>query len=105
MLGLLPHAEPRPPDPDPVDREWPRPGHWRDAPPVNRFVNARARWTGHRFQGHFSSVVPDEVHPMLAARYVALNPVRAKLAQRPQDWAWSSLRVHLAGRNDALAGC
>jgi len=24
---------------------------------------------------------------MLAARYVALNPVRARLVQRPQDWA------------------
>ena len=33
------------------------------------FVNARARWTGHLFQGRFSSVVLDEEHLMLAARY------------------------------------
>src|SRR5687768_2445101 len=39
---------------------------------------------------------------MLAARYVALNPVRARLVQGPQDWAWSSLRAHLAGRDDRL---
>jgi len=26
---------------------------------------------------------------MLAARHAALNPVRARLVQRPQDWAWS----------------
>ena len=39
---------------------------------------------------------------MLAARYVALNPVRARLVQRPQDWAWSSLRAHLAGCDDGL---
>ena len=37
---------------------------------------------------------------MPAARYVALNPVRARLVQRPQDWAWSSLRAHFAGRDD-----
>ena len=37
------------------------------------FVNARARWTGHLFQGRFSSVALDEEHLMLAARYVALN--------------------------------
>ena len=39
---------------------------------------------------------------MQAARYVALNPVRARLVQRPQDWAWSSLRAHLDGRDDGL---
>ena len=49
-------------------------------------MNARARWTGHLFQGRFASVVLDEEHLMLAARYVALNPVRARLvrAARPQ---------------------
>ena len=66
------------------------------------FVNARARWTGHLFQGRFASVVLDEEHLMQAARYVALNPVRARLVQRPQDWAWSSLRAHLDGRDDGL---
>ena len=33
---------------------------------------------------------------------VALNPARARLVQRPQDWAWSSLGAHLDGRNDSL---
>lgn len=66
------------------------------------FVNARARWTGHLFQGRFASVALDDDHLMLAARYVALNPVRARLVKRPQDWPWSSLRAHLAGRDDGL---
>ena len=48
------------------------------------FINARARWTGHLFQGRFSSVALDEAHLAAAARYVALNPVRAKLAARAQ---------------------
>jgi putative transposase len=66
------------------------------------FVNARARWTGHLFQGRFSSVALDEEHLMLTARYVALNPVRARLVDQPQDWAWSSLRAHIAGSGDGL---
>jgi putative transposase len=37
-----------------------------------------------------------------AARYLALNPVRARLAARAEDWPWSSARAHLAGRDDAL---
>ena len=48
----------------------------------------------------------DEVHLVAAARYVALNPVRARLVARAQDWEqdweWSSARAHLAGRDDGL---
>jgi putative transposase len=66
------------------------------------FINARARWTGHLFQGRFSSVALDEAHLIAAARYVALNPVRAGLVARPQDWEWSSARAHLDARDDAL---
>jgi putative transposase len=66
------------------------------------FINARARWTGHLFQGRFSSVALDEAHLVAAARYVALNPVRARLVQRAEDWGWSSARAHLSGRDDSL---
>ena len=66
-------------------------------------ANARMRVTGHVFQSRFGSVVMDEEHLMAAARYVALNPVRAGLAARAWDWRWSSVRAHLAARDDALA--
>ena len=39
---------------------------------------------------------------MAAARHVALNPVRAGLAARAEDWRWSSARAHLEGRDDGL---
>src|SRR5271157_1667930 len=66
------------------------------------FVNARARQTGHLFQGRFGSVALDEEHLTNAARYVALNPVRARLVHRAEDWPHSSVRAHLAGRDDGL---
>jgi putative transposase len=66
------------------------------------FVNARARWSGHLFQRRFASVVMDEAHLMAAARYVPMNPVRARLVARAQDWPWSSARAHLAGKDDGL---
>ena len=65
-------------------------------------TNARMR-TGHLFQSRFGSAVMDEEHLMAAARYVALNPVRAGLAARAWDWRWSSVRAHLAARDDGLA--
>jgi putative transposase len=66
------------------------------------FVNARGRWRGHLFDGRYASVVMDDDHLMSAIRYVALNPVRAGLVSRAEDWAWSSVRAHLAGGDDAL---
>jgi hypothetical protein len=60
------------------------------------------RVTGHLFQGRFGSVVLNEPHLVAAARYVALNPVRARLVRRAQDWPWSSARTHLKGRDDGL---
>jgi putative transposase len=66
------------------------------------YINARHRWTGHLWQGRFGAVAMDEAHLAHAMRYVSLNPVRAKLVARPQDWAWSSVRAHLAGKDDGL---
>jgi putative transposase len=66
------------------------------------FINARHRWTGHLWQGRFGAVVMDETHLGHAMRYVSLNPVRAKLVERAEDWPWSGVRAHLAGKDDDL---
>lgn len=66
------------------------------------FINARARWNGHLFQNRYGSVAMDERHLIAAVRYVSLNPVRARLAARAEDWAWSSVRAHLARSDDDL---
>ncbi|MDH3970238.1 MAG: transposase [Rhodospirillales bacterium] len=67
-----------------------------------RRVNFREGWRGHLWQERFHSFAMDEGHLLAAARYVELNPVRAKLKRRARDWRWSSARAHLAGRDDAL---
>ena len=65
-------------------------------------IHARRKRTGHFWQGRFGSVVMDEEHLAAAVRYVSLNPVRARLVARAQDWRWSSVRAHLYGRDDGL---
>ncbi|WP_049823188.1 hypothetical protein [Bradyrhizobium sp. WSM2254] len=37
-----------------------------------------------------------------ALRYVSLNPVRARLVERAQDWRWSSTRAHVRGKDDGI---
>lgn len=66
------------------------------------FINARNRWTGHLWQGRFGAAVMDEDHLAHAMRYVSLNPVRARLAERPEEWQWSSVRAHFGGEDDGL---
>jgi putative transposase len=65
-------------------------------------VNTREQWQGHLWQGRFASVVMDDAHLLAAARYIELNPVRARLAERPEDYPWSSARAHLSGRDDGM---
>ena len=59
-------------------------------------IHARERRTGHFWQGRYGCVAMDEVHLAAAIPYVALNPVRAGLVTRAQDWAWSSVHAYLA---------
>lgn len=67
-----------------------------------RRVNFREGWRGHLWQGRFASFVMDEPHLLAAARYVELNPVRAKLVVAPSKYRWSSARAHLKGKDDGL---
>ena len=65
-------------------------------------IHARERRTGHFWQGRFGAVVMDEAHLVAALRYIAFNPVRARLVARPSQWAWSYVHAALSGADDGL---
>jgi REP element-mobilizing transposase RayT len=63
--------------------------------------NKRHRLTGHVLQGRFHAVqIADEKQLLAVARYICLNPVRAKLVHDPASWGWSSHR-HFLNPEDA----
>jgi putative transposase len=68
-----------------------------------RRVNFREGWRGHLWQGRFASFVLHEPYLLAAARYVELNPVRARLVTAPSEYRWSSAKAHLRGKDDILA--
>lgn len=74
------------------------PLHWR----YTFEVNKRERWTGYLWQGRFASYPMDDAYFVEASRYVGLNPVRAGLTARAEDWPWSSVRAHLRAKDDPL---
>ncbi len=56
--------------------------------------NKRHDRTGHLFGGRFGSqVVEGGAYLMEVARYIVLNPVRAGMVERPEDYEWSSYRA------------
>lgn len=56
--------------------------------------NRRHRQVGHVFQGRFKAIVVDRDSYLLElARYVVLNPVRARLVGSARDYKWSSYRA------------
>jgi putative transposase len=65
-------------------------------------INARRKKTGHFWQGRFGCVAMDGSHTVSALRYLLLNPVRARLCAKPEQWRWSSASAYLNGRNDSL---
>lgn len=67
-----------------------------------RRINFREDWCGYLWQGRFASCILDGDYLLAAARYIEMNPVRAGLVKRPEQWRWSSARAHLAGQDDAL---
>jgi putative transposase len=49
--------------------------------------------TGHVFQGRYKAILVDKESYLLElCRYVVLNPVRAKMVRKPEEWPWSSYR-------------
>lgn len=56
--------------------------------------NRRHRRVGHLFQGRFKAILVDsDTYLLELTRYVVLNPVRAGMVKKPENWPWSSYRA------------
>ncbi len=61
-----------------------------------RWVNRRQRRLGHLFQGRYKAVLVDgEAYLLELVRYIHLNPVRAGLVVKPDEYPWSGHRAYL----------
>jgi REP element-mobilizing transposase RayT len=66
--------------------------------PIRNLNSQYAQWwnrrhdrIGHVFQGRFKEQIVQRQDYLLAlCRYIAMNPVRARLVSRPEQWKWSS---------------
>jgi hypothetical protein len=69
-------------------------GMWRLNERYAKSFNRRRRLNGHAFKARYwGEPIGRDEHLLEALRYVALNPVRAGVVHRPEDWRWSSHRA------------
>jgi len=56
--------------------------------------NRKHKRVGHVFQGRYKAIiVQKQTYLLELARYIVLNPVRARMVRSAKDWPWSSYRA------------
>lgn len=75
---------------------------WRFAPPLHRLCQRTDADNGAFVAGAVRLRSDGRAHLHNAFRYVALNPVRARLVERAADWPWSSTTALITGKDDGV---
>lgn len=59
-----------------------------------QYFNQNHERVGHLFQSRYKAfLVEKETYFLAVARYIVLNPVRAKMVMKPGEWRWSNFRA------------
>lgn len=67
-----------------------------------QYVNKNQGWNGRLWQGRFFSSPMDESYTWWTIKYVELNPVRAGMVEKAEDYPWSSAAPHCGLRQDSV---
>jgi REP element-mobilizing transposase RayT len=63
------------------------------------YFNVKRKRAGHLFQGRYKAILIDaDSYATELSRYIHLNPVRAGMVERPEEYPWSSYRSYI-GKN------
>jgi len=61
-----------------------------------QYINKKYTRTGRLWECRFySSLIDREFYLLAACSYIEMNPVRAKLVKKPQQYKWSSVKVNI----------
>jgi putative transposase len=64
----------------------------------HKYGKSGTLWEG-RFKG---SMIESEQYLLCCYRYIELNPVRANMVKKPEEWKWSSYACNAYGENNPL---
>jgi REP element-mobilizing transposase RayT len=64
------------------------------------YFNTKRLRSGHLFQGRYKAILIDaDEYAKELSRYIHLNPVRAGMVGKPEEYEWSSYRAYTVERN------
>ena len=67
------------------------------------YFNKKYKRVGHVWQGRYkSSLIDKDNYFVWCGLYVELNPVRAGLVEKPEDWQWSSYTFYISDKVSPL---
>ena len=65
------------------------------------YINRKRKRSGHLFQGRYKAILVDRDSYLLElSRYLHLNPVRANIVAKPEDYPYSSYRSYISKSNE-----
>ena len=60
------------------------------------YFNVKRKRAGHLFQGRYKAILVEaDAYALELSRYMHLNPVRAGMVAKPEDYPWSSYRSYI----------
>ncbi len=68
-----------------------------------QYFNKRYNYVGHLFQDRYGSkLIETDLQVLTTSRYIHLNPVRAKMVEKPEDYPWSSYSMFIGKKKEKL---
>ncbi|HEX2768042.1 MAG TPA: transposase, partial [Geobacteraceae bacterium] len=66
------------------------------------YFNVKRKRAGHLFQGRYKAILVEaDEYAAELSRYIHLNPVRAGITRKPEEYRWSTYRVYIGENNKA----
>jgi hypothetical protein len=68
-----------------------------------KFFNDKYNYVGHLYQDtYFSELIESDSQMIDTSRYIHLNPVKAKMVERAEDYPWSSYSMYIGEKEEKL---
>jgi putative transposase len=68
-----------------------------------KYFNNKYNYVGHLFQERYGSeIISDDKYVLEVSRYIHLNPVRANMVKKPNEYRWSSYSMYIGEKEEKL---
>lgn len=68
-----------------------------------KFFNDKYNYVGHLYQDrYFAELIESDSQMLDTSRYIHLNPVKANMVKKPEDYHWSSYSMYIGEKEEKL---